>query len=134
MSSDPLRRRTMQAIKSTNTAPELQVRRMLSCAGFRYRLHRRDLPGSPDIVFPGKRKAIFVHGCFWHCHACARGMRTPKENSSYWIPKLEGNAARDKRNLQLLKGLGWSVAIVWECELKEATRVRKKLFRFLMHH
>ena len=120
----------MQAVKSKDTAPELAVRRMVHGAGFRYRLHRRDLPGCPDLVFPSRRKVIFVHGCFWHGHDCARGARVPKTNTDYWTAKVRRNAARDRSAKQDLKKGGWSVFVAWECQMKSANFL-KRLIRFL---
>ncbi len=108
----------MQAVKSENTGLELKVRRLLHAAGYRYRLHRKDLPGSPDIVFPGRRKVIFVHGCFWHGHDCPRGARVPKTNARYWSRKIERDRERDRLSLEALDEVGWRHLVVWECETK----------------
>lgn len=118
---DPLtpeqRRRTMQAVRGADTSPELRLRRALHARGLRFRLHRRDLPGSPDIVLPGRRAAIFVHGCFWHRHpGCARAS-TPATRQDYWLPKFARNVARDRAALDALAALGWRRAVVWECGL-----------------
>ena len=113
------RRRTMQAIRSKNTKPEMAVRRMLHAKGYRYRLHRKDLPGSPDLVFQARKKVIFVNGCFWHGHSCKDGSRTPKTNSDYWGSKRARNMERDAENLKKLAELGWQILIIWECELKD---------------
>ena len=94
------------------------VRRLLHAMGYRYRLHRKDLPGKPDIVLPGHRTVIFVHGCFWHSHDCPKGL-PPKSNLDYWLPKLEQNASRDKRKIEQLRSLGWHVVVIWQCELRE---------------
>jgi len=126
-----LRSRIMRAVKATNTAPEIAVRHMAHKMGYRFRLHRGDLPGKPDLVFPKLRKVIFVHGCFWHGHHCARGAREPKANAEYWRKKIQGNWARDARNRAALKVLGWRSAIIWECELKQPLRVKNKLTKFL---
>src|SRR4249920_1604267 len=107
MESPEVRRRTMQAVKSKDTAPELLVRSLAHRMGYRFRLHRKDLPGKPDLVFPGRRKAIFVHGCFWHGHDCARGARVPKNNRDYWVTKVGRNVARDERSREALTALGW---------------------------
>jgi len=109
----------MQAVKGQDTAPEMKLRRLLHHAGYRYRLHRRDLPGCPDIVFVKARKAIFVHGCFWHGHDCPRGRRVPKTNTSYWVGKVARNRARDNRALQELVMAGWAVLVIWECEMSD---------------
>ena len=125
------RSRIMRAVKDRDTKPEMIVRRMIHGMGYRYRLHRRDLPGKPDLVFPSRRKVVFVHGCFWHGHDCKRGNRQPATNRDYWIPKLQRNRARDKENLARLRQLGWKSTVVWECETKEDRPLRKKLRRFL---
>lgn len=126
-----LRSRTMRAVKSRNTTPELLVRSLAHRMGYRFRLHRRDLPGKPDLAFPGLHKAIFVHGCFWHGHGCARGARVPKGNREYWLKKLLGNRTRDQKNTEQLAGLGWSSLVIWECELRNEPRTKAKLRRFL---
>ena len=131
MESPDARRRTMQAVKSKDTAPEMVVRRLLHSAGYRYRLHRREMPGCPDIVFPGKRKLIFVHGCFWHGHDCSRGARAPKSNMDYWTAKISRNRARDERSNHELVSAGWGVLIIWECELGTQAGLLKLLRQFL---
>jgi DNA mismatch endonuclease (patch repair protein) len=103
------------------------VRRALTRLGARYRLHRRDLPGSPDVVLPGRRLAVLVHGCFWHGHDCARGARTPKANRDYWLAKIGRNRARDERAAAELAALGWRVCVLWECELKDAPALERRL-------
>ena len=108
----------MRAVRSKDTSPELVIRKWLHASGYRYRLHRKDLPGKPDIVFLGRRKIIFVHGCFWHGHDCPRGDRQPKTNSAYWKRKIEGNVARDQTQIQTLGADGWTVLVIWECETK----------------
>lgn len=125
------RRRIMQAVKGAHTAPEMAVRSLVHRMGYRFRLHRKDLPGKPDLVFAGRRKVIFVHGCFWHGHDCARGARMPKANADYWRNKIDRNRARDAASLAQLKALGWSSSIVWECELKQLLRVEQRLKKFL---
>ncbi len=125
------RSRIMRAVKATDTAPEMAVRRMVHRMGYRFRLHRKDLPGKPDLVFPRLRKAIFVHGCFWHGHGCARGARAPKRNAEYWSAKISRNSLRDAGNLTALKAQGWRAAVIWECELKNPAGVKKRLARFL---
>ncbi len=126
-----VRRKTMQAVKGKDTKPELFVRRLLYSLGYRYRLHRKDLPGKPDIVFPGRKKIIFVHGCFWHGHSCKRGAREPKTNTEYWRQKITGNMARDKEHKKKLKKAGWDVLVVWECQLKDEKRLVETLMTFL---
>ena len=103
---------------------------MVRGMGFGYRLHRRDLPGSPDLVFAGRKKVIFVHGCFWHQHACARGKR-PSSNRRFWNSKLDANVQRDKRNIAALKDDNWQVLVVWECETKDRTKLSERLEEFL---
>jgi DNA mismatch endonuclease (patch repair protein) len=111
-----IRSRMMSAVRNRNTKPELEVRRALYAAGFRYRLHRRDLPGCPDIVLPRLKLAVFVHGCFWHGHDCKKGRR-PTSNAKFWVKKLNSNKVRDRRNQLTLKAMGWDVFIIWECSL-----------------
>ncbi|HEY3333022.1 MAG TPA: DNA mismatch endonuclease Vsr [Capsulimonadaceae bacterium] len=123
----------MARIRSKNTVPEITVRRLLFADKYRFRIHRADLPGTPDIVFPGRRKAIFVHGCFWHSHSCKMG-RVPKSRVDYWQPKLLGNAARDARNENALRVLGWEVLVVWQCEMKDLEALRQRLRGFLDGH
>ncbi|MBC9209824.1 very short patch repair endonuclease [Roseomonas aerophila] len=120
------RRRIMQAVKTEHTGPEWIVRRWLHAHGYRYRLHSRDLPGRPDIVFPGRRVAVFVHGCFWHSHDCAKG-RAPKSRLDYWGPKLEANRRRDALKRAELEALGWTVLTVWQCETTDPTMLAAKL-------
>jgi len=117
---DSTRSRIMRAVKSKDTKPEVLVRQMLHARGFRYRLHRRDLPGSPDLVFPGRMKVVFVNGCFWHGHSCKRGSRVPKNNLEYWQGKIAKNVARDQAVKAELALLGWASHTVWECELHKS--------------
>ena len=121
----------MRQVKGKNTSPELKVRRLLHRLGARFRLHRKDLPGAPDIVLPGRRLAIFVHGCFWHGHDCARGARTPKQNRDYWLGKIGRNRERDVVSRAALVALGWRVETIWECELKDAGVLDDRLRRLL---
>jgi DNA mismatch endonuclease (patch repair protein) len=109
----------MRRVKGRGTAPELQLRRLIWSLGGRYRLNRGDLPGKPDIVLAGRRLAVFVHGCFWHGHDCARGARIPKANRDYWTAKIARNRARDVASRAALEAGGWRVETVWECELKD---------------
>jgi DNA mismatch endonuclease (patch repair protein) len=99
---------------------KLAVRRLVHAMGYRYRLHMRRLPGCPDLVFPCRRKVIFVHGCFWHQHRCKRGNRVPSSGRGYWLPKLRGNRHRDQTHRAALRRLGWDVLVVWECHIQEA--------------
>ena len=108
----------MRRIRQTNTYPEMVVRRIVHQLGYRYRLHRRDLPGTPDLVFPGRRSVIFVHGCFWHQHDCRRGAKQPSTNTAYWLPKLARNVERDKLVRQELEDDGWNVLVIWECQIR----------------
>ncbi|CAN5185668.1 very short patch repair endonuclease [soil metagenome] len=121
----------MARVKSTGTKPELLIRRILTDLGARYRLHRKDLPGSPDMVMPGRRLAIFVHGCFWHGHDCARGSRVPKANRDYWVAKVARNVARDGRNQADLSAAGWRVETLWECEMKDRAALTARLSALL---
>jgi DNA mismatch endonuclease (patch repair protein) len=123
------RSRNMAAIRYKNTGPEIAVRRLLCEIGLRYRLHRNDLPGKPDIVLPGRKLAIFVHGCFFHMHKCRYGRVVPATNGEFWHTKRSGNAARDRRNARALRKLGWQVFTVWECETKEPRKLSRVLSR-----
>jgi DNA mismatch endonuclease, patch repair protein len=120
----------MRAVKSRDTSPELAVRKLLSAMGYRYRLHLKKLPGAPDIVFPGRKKTIFVHGCFWHGHSCKRGARTPQTNVAYWQAKIARNVARDAQRALELRRLGWKAKIIWECEVA-SPKLRQSLRRYL---
>lgn len=124
------RSRIMRAVRRKDTGPELTLRKLLHRAGFRYRLHSKELPGKPDIVFPKRRKAIFVHGCFWHAHGCSKG-QPPKSQEQYWAPKLLANAERDQRRLHELEALGWSSLVVWQCELRYPDQAFATVRRFL---
>lgn len=120
----------MSRIRGVNTKPEVEVRSLLHGMGYRFRLHRKGLPGTPDIVLPGRSAAVFVHGCFWHGHGCKRA-KMPNSQADYWREKIDGNRRRDRRNRRQLQALGWQVIVVWECELKRpealAARLRKAL-------
>jgi DNA mismatch endonuclease (patch repair protein) len=123
----------MRAIRSKGMRPEMIVRSLVYKLGYRYRLHKKDLPGKPDLVFGPKRKVIFVHGCFWHQHSKAECLdgRLPKSNTNYWLPKLQRNVARDTENRKQLQKLGWKVLVIWECETKDLNNLSNKLKRFL---
>ena len=121
----------MRAVKSRDTTPEMIVRRAATALGFRYRLHRGDLPCKPDMVFPGRRKVIFVHGCFWHGHDCKRGAREPKTNADYWRAKIERNRERDVRSIDALRAAGWRTLVVWECEVGHPRKLQDQLVSFL---
>ncbi len=125
------RSRNMAAIRSKDTKPEMIVRSITHRLGYRFRLHRRHLPGAPDLVFPKLRRIINVHGCYWHMHTCRWGRVTPKTNAQFWQAKRTGNVERDKRNLAQLRSDGWKVLTVWECETKEPDRVAAKVAKFL---
>ena len=109
----------MSGIRGKNTKPEILIRRALFSAGYRFRLHRRDLPGAPDVVLPARKVALFVHGCFWHMHAGCRNARLPSTRPQFWRDKLEANVARDKRNIEDLLARGWRVLTVWECATRD---------------
>jgi DNA mismatch endonuclease (patch repair protein) len=121
----------MALIRAKNTKPELRIRKLLHSLGYRYRLHRKDLPGKPDIVFPSRKKVIFIHGCFWHGHKCKMGSRPVKSNKAYWVNKIANNMKRDSLNIRELKNLGWKVRVVWECELKLPKKLKNSLTKFL---
>lgn len=127
------RSRTMSRIRAKGTKPEMAVRKMVHAMGYRYRLHRRDLPGTPDLVFAGRRKVVFVHGCFWHQHddpEC-RNATLPSSRTEFWHPKLRRNVERDRDNQARLKEMGWSFLIIWECELGRGTHVAERITDFL---
>lgn len=125
------RSEVMRAVKSKDTRPEMIVRKMLHRAGYRYRLHAVGLPGKPDIIFPRRKKVIFVHGCYWHGHDCRAGRNRPVSNVDYWDTKLTRNCERDKENQGLLEQSGWDYLILWECELKATVELEKRLQEFL---
>jgi len=121
----------MAAIKGKNTKPELRVRSLLFRMGHRFRLHRKDLPGKPDVVFVSRRKAIFVHGCFWHRHECRYGSVIPATNADFWHTKRSSNVERDRQNQQALKAAGWKTLTIWECGVRDEDKLRKVLTEFL---
>lgn len=121
----------MRRIRAQDTAPEMRVRRLVHRLGYRYRLHRRDLPGRPDLAFPSRKKVIFVHGCFWHRHPGCSRTRTPKSRVSYWEEKFRSNVARDVRKQAELRTLGWDFLIVWECETHNLEEVARRVVDFL---
>jgi DNA mismatch endonuclease (patch repair protein) len=125
------RSQRMSLIRNRDTKPELLVRRLVHRSGYRYRLHRTDLPGKPDLVFPRQKKVIFVHGCFWHRHPKCGLARLPKSRLSFWLPKLTENRRRDLKNLRTLRKMGWAVSIVWECETGDQSALVRKLHMFL---
>ena len=122
-----VRSRNMAAIRGKDTAPELAVRRILHAMGLRFRLHRKDLPGRPDIVLPKHRTVVFVHGCFWHRHEDCRYTTTPKTRQEFWESKFAANVERDSRNRTDLRQLGWRVIVVWECELRQPSDLKERL-------
>ncbi|MCA2971025.1 MAG: DNA mismatch endonuclease Vsr [Acidobacteriaceae bacterium] len=124
------RSENMRRIRSQNTAPEMIVRRMVHAMGYRYRLHVKNLPGKPDLVFPRLRKVIEVYGCFWHGHTACREGRMPATRPEYWVPKLEANRQRDRANRRRLRVLGWSILVIWECETGDRERLQKRLGKF----
>jgi DNA mismatch endonuclease (patch repair protein) len=117
----------MSRIQGRDTKPEMRVRKLLHSMGFRYRLHVKDLPGKPDLVFPRAKTVLFVHGCFWHMHRCKYGKPAPATNKTFWAEKRRGNADRDKRNRRLLRADGWKVFEIWECHTRHAETMRAKL-------
>lgn len=121
----------MALVRGKDTKPELLVRRLVHGLGYRYRLHRRDLPGTPDLVFPGRGKVIMVHGCFWHRHEGCALARLPKSRGDFWLPKLTTNAERDARNTRALRRLGWGVMTIWECQLRDTAALASRIRRFL---
>ena len=129
--SPEIRSRIMAQVKSKGMKPEMHVRRLLHALGYRYRLHRKDLPGRPDLVFPSRRKVVFVNGCFWHKHRGCPRVRIPATNRDYWQTKLERNRVRDERNIALLQEDGWAVMTVWECQLRDLPAATDRLVAFL---
>ena len=123
----------MAAVRSKGTMPEMVVRRALHKMGYRYRLHRTDLPGKPDLVFLSRRKVVFVNGCFWHQHPGCKRATIPTSNRDFWIKKLRGNRTRDAKNVDLLESGGWGVETVWECELRDMDAITLRLAEFLGH-
>lgn len=121
----------MSRVRSKDTVPELAVRRLVFAMGFRYRLHGRHLPGTPDLVFAGRKKVIFVHGCFWHRHTGCKLARMPKSRLEFWMPKLERNRERDREEVKALRAIGWKSLVVWECQLSKESVLRGRLRRFL---
>lgn len=121
----------MARVRHKDTAPELVVRRLLHRRGYRYRLHSARLVGKPDLVFAGRRKVIFIHGCFWHGHDCARGARQPKANADYWREKIQRNRQRDQATLNALADEGWRTLVLWECELRDQAALADQLSAFL---
>lgn len=125
------RSRNMARIRGKNTAPEMTVRQLLHRLGYRYRLHVAGLPGRPDIVFPARRKVVFLHGCFWHRHLGCKYAYMPKSRVDFWRRKFDQNIARDERDLSALRAIGWEALVVWECEVRKVDTLRGRLVRFL---
>ncbi|WP_348271424.1 very short patch repair endonuclease [Methylobacterium sp. Leaf91] len=125
------RSRCMSKIRSKDTKPEIRIRKLLHSLGYRFRLHRRDLPGKPDLAFPSCRKALFVHGCFWHQHFGCKDASVPKSRLEYWAEKFRGNVARDLRSQKLLLDAGWEVLVIWECETSKPDALTQRLVAFL---
>lgn len=121
----------MRAVRGRDTKPEMLVRRMLHSLGYRYRTHLKTLPGRPDLAFTRRRRAVFVHGCFWHGHGCPRGSRAPKANAAFWRAKIERNRARDAEVAARLDGMGWATLALWECELGDRAALSSRLRAFL---
>lgn len=124
------RRRIMQSVRQKHTGPEVSIRKALHRLGYRFRLHVKGLPGRPDIVFPSRKKVIFVNGCFWHGHDCSKG-RLPKSRPEYWIPKIEANKTRDERIVNELKKAGWESRVIWQCEIADLDETIKAVTDFL---
>ncbi|UVH59381.1 very short patch repair endonuclease [Variovorax paradoxus] len=130
----PLQRsERMRKVRATDTALEMVVRRLVHGMGYRYRLHRKDLPGKPDLVFPARHKVIFIHGCFWHRHddPDCRLARLPKSRLEFWIPKLDSNKARDVKTLEILESMGWNVMTIWECQIRDTKELERRIREFL---
>lgn len=124
----------MSRVRARDTKPEMKLRRLIHGMGFRYRLHRRDLPGKPDLVFPGRRSIIFMHGCFWHRHEGCGLARLPKSKRAFWSAKLEANKERDQKNISTLEAAGWRVLVIWECQLRDEGGVREVVKEFLTNY
>jgi DNA mismatch endonuclease, patch repair protein len=123
------RSENMRAIRSKGMKPELTIRKLVYNLGFRYRLHRKELPGKPDLVFSSRRRVIFVHGCFWHSHGCKLS-HSPKSNKDYWGPKLKRNSQRDSEHIKLLASMGWRSLVIWECE-SQTKSIKDRIEKFL---
>ena len=125
------RSQVMKAVRPANTRPELQVRKIIHRLGYRYSLHRHDLPGTPDIVFPSRKKILFINGCFWHRHHCKRGQSIPLNNREFWVTKFEKNVVRDKKNKRALNRLGWSYLTIWQCQMHDRESVMNRIIKYL---
>jgi len=120
----------MKRIRGKDTTPELIIRKLVYSLGYRYHLHGKKLPGKPDLVFSGRKKVIFVHGCFWHCHSCKKST-LPKSNLDYWLPKLEENCRRDARNQKLITSAGWKFLVIWQCQTHDTDTLKETIVNFL---
>lgn len=129
--SKDTRSQIMRQVRGKDTKPELIVRSFIHRLGFRFRLHKKNLPGKPDLVFSSRHKVVFVHGCFWHGHKCRRGNRMPKSNAEYWQNKIKKNVQRFLRQKRDLKKLGWEALVIWECQIGDLKKLRKKVLNFL---
>ena len=123
----------MSRVRAKDTRPEMKLRSLIHGMGFRYRLHVSELPGKPDLVFPKYSAVVFMHGCFWHRHEGCKLARLPKSHLEFWRTKLEGNKERDRRNIELLRGMGWRILVVWECSLKDLDKVAQRVQGFLLN-
>ena len=121
----------MARIRGKDTKPELRLRRLLHGRGYRFRLHRKDLPGTPDLVFPSRKKVIFVHGCFWHAHENCKVANLPKSRRAYWQKKFDTNRRRDQKNIESLKQMGWDVFVAWECQVNHDSMILNDIEKFL---
>lgn len=124
----------MGRVKNKNTAPEIKLRKLIFSMGFRYRLHCKDLPGRPDIVFLGRKKVIFVHGCFWHGHPNCKASKLPETRKEFWNTKINSNQERDRKNIKDLENLGWKVLVIWQCELNDILNITQKIRSFLTNY
>lgn len=125
------RSEVMSHIKGKNTKPEMLIRRLIHSLGYRYRLHVKSLPGIPDLVFPSRRKVIFIHGCFWHRHSCLKGRSMPSTNKDFWKNKFIANKRRDKQHQNEFRKLKWGVLTIWECQTKNLSKIKRKIIKFL---
>lgn len=125
------RSKRMALVKNKNTKPEMLVRSMVYGLGYRYRLHDKQIPGKPDLVFKSRKKVIFIHGCYWHRHEKCKLARLPKSRLDFWLPKLESNKIRDQKNQKLLRDMGWKFLVIWECEIGNQDKLKEKITNFL---
>ena len=125
------RKYCMSRIRGKDTAPEIAVRRLVHRLGYRFRLHKQELPGCPDVVLPRHKKVIFVHGCFWHMHKCRYGKVIPQTRKKFWQTKRQANVARDRKNIKELEKLGWKVLVLWECQIRNTPKLSNRIKKFL---